>query len=66
MTREDFDERINKTLVSMGVYHYTAQDNHEQWDHLFEFYSEVPEEALEILMMDAIDEHRRGDGAMLN
>ena len=66
MTRADFDERINKTLVSMGVYHYTAQDNSEQWDKLFEFYSEVPEEALEILMMDAIDEHRRGDGAGFN
>ena len=35
MTRADFDERINKTLVSMGVYHYTAQDNSEQWDKLF-------------------------------
>ncbi len=66
MTREDFNERINKTLVSMGVHHYTAQDNSEQWDQLFEFYSEVPEEALEILMMDAIAEHRKGDGAMYN
>tara|TARA_B100001179_G_C18256682_1_gene260695 strand:- start:22 stop:222 length:201 start_codon:yes stop_codon:yes gene_type:complete len=66
MTREEFDERVNKTLVSMDVTHYSAEDNPEEWDGLFEFYQHVPEEALEVMLMEAIDKHRRGDGAMYN
>jgi hypothetical protein len=68
MTREDFNERINKTLASMDVTHssYSAENNPEEWDSLFEVYKHVPEEALEVMLMEAIDNHRRGDGAMYN
>ena len=68
MTREEFDERINKTLVSMNVTHssYSAENNPEEWDGLFKFYQHLPEEAMEVILMDVIDEHRRGDGAMFN
>ena len=68
MTREEFDERINKTLVSMDVTHssYSAENNPEEWDGLFKFYEHVPEESLEVMLKELIDEHRRGDGAMFN
>ena len=66
MTREEFDKRVNKTLVSMDVTHYSVANNPEEWDGLFAFYQHVPEEALEVMLMEAIDNHRRGDGAMFN
>ena len=38
----------------------------ERWNQLFKFYQHLPEEAMEVILMDVIDEHRRGDGAMFN
>ena len=66
MTREEFDERVNKTLVSMDVTHYSVANNPEEWDGLFKFYEHVPEESLEVMLMELIDEYRRSDGAMYN
>ncbi len=68
MTREEFDERVNKTLVSLGVRDIKMDDEEfvERWSKLFEFYQHLPEEAMEVILMDVIDEHRRGDGAMYN
>ena len=66
MTREEFDERINKTLVSMDVTYHTVKDDPERWGRLFEAYKHMPEEALELIMKDAIDEYSRSDGAMYN
>ena len=68
MTREEFDERVNKTLVSLGVRDIKMDDEEfvERWNQLFKFYQHLPEEAMEVILMDVIDEHRRGDGAMFN
>ena len=69
MTREEFDTRIQKTLRSLNVEEHVVAEYTDELNQFFDFYQHVPEEALEILMMEVIDEHNknsRGSSANLN
>jgi hypothetical protein len=69
MTREEFDTRIQKTLRSLNVEEHVVAEYTDELNKFFDFYQHVPEEALEILMMEVIDEHNqnsRGSSANLN
>ena len=69
MTREEFDTRIQKTLRSLNVEEHVVAEYTDELNKFFDFYQHVPEEALEILMMEVIDEHNqnsRGSSANFN
>jgi hypothetical protein len=69
MTREDFDERIKKTLRSCNVGEHVVVEFADELNKFFEFYQNVPEEALEVLMMEVIEDYHKdssGNSAHLN
>jgi hypothetical protein len=69
MTKEEFDDRIKKTLMSLDVEEHVIAEYTDDLNKFFDFYQHVPEEALEILMMEVIDEHERdsrGNSANFN